>query len=184
MTKLIWVIRRIRYIIKTTKYIIVIFTNHFVNIFIVKQITFANNNINNLNLRLIRVSIYLSQFRLDIKYKFSKKHVIFDVLSRFSSNNELVVAQFNLRNILDLNIYYDKIINSFCSKQIDNIYVLQKLLIIMSNDFRQRVIIDYNKKKIWQNLLIMLKNFIKRRTQKLMTSKSIVVKSIIESSKK
>ena len=52
----------------------------------------------------------------------------------------------------------------------------------MLNDFRQRVIIDYNKKKIWQNLLIMLKNFIKRRTQKLKTSK--IVKSIVESSKK
>ena len=72
--------------------------------------------------------------------------------------------------------------NSFCSKQIDDIYVLQKSLIIMSNDFRQRVIIDYNKKKIWQNLLIMLKNLIKRRTQKLKTSK--IVKSIVESSKK
>ena len=60
---------------------------------------------------------------------------------------------------------------------------MQKSLIIMSNDFRQRVI-SIIKKKIWQNLFIMLKNFIKRRTQKLMISKSIVVKLIIESSKK
>ena len=78
--------------IEMTKHIIVIFTNHFVNIFIVKQITLISNNIDKLNLRLIRVSIYLSQFRLNIKYKFDKKHVIFDVLSRFSSNNELVVV--------------------------------------------------------------------------------------------
>ena len=116
ITKLIWIIRRIRQIIKTTKYIIIIFTNYFVNIFIVNQITFASNNINKLNLRLIRVSIYLSQFRLNIKYKFDKKHVIFDVLSRFLSNSELVVAQFNSKNILDLDIYHDEIINSFCSK--------------------------------------------------------------------
>ena len=134
--------------IKTTKYIIVIFTNYFVNIFIVKQITFASNNIDKLNLRLIRISIYLSQFRLDIKYKLDKKHVIFDVLSRFSSNNELVVAQFNSKNILDFDIYHENVINLFCSKQVDDIYVLQKSLIIISNDFRQRIIIDYNKKKI------------------------------------
>ena len=116
MTKLIWVIRRIRHIIETTKYITIIFTNHFVNIFIVKQITLASININKLNLRLIRVSIYLSQFRLDIKYKFDKKHVISNVLSCFSSNNELVVVQLNSKNILDFDIYHNDVINSFCSK--------------------------------------------------------------------
>ena len=52
--------------IETTKHIIIIFTNYFVNIFIVKQITFANININKFNLRLARASIYLSQFRFDI----------------------------------------------------------------------------------------------------------------------
>ena len=54
----------------------------------------------------------------------------------------------------------------------------------MSSNFKQRVIIDYNKKKIKQNLLIILKNFIKRRAQKLKISKIIIVKSIIESLKK
>ena len=59
----------------------------------------------------------------------------------------------------------------------------------MSNDFKQKIIIDYNKKKIWQNLLVMLKNFIKRREQKLTFSKTSITKlsnnkSIIKTSKK
>ena len=66
--KLIWIIQRARYFIKTFKYVIVIFTNHAINAFITKQITLSFNNIDKLNFRLIKVSIYLFQFRFDIRY--------------------------------------------------------------------------------------------------------------------
>ena len=76
MCDFVWIVCRIRYIIETIKNIIVMFTNHAINIFIVKQITMNSNNTNKLNLRFVRVSIDLSQFRLEMKYK-SKKITLF-----------------------------------------------------------------------------------------------------------
>ena len=69
MCDFVWIVRRIRYIIKTIKSIIVIFTNYTINIFNVKQIIMNSNNTNKFNLRLVRVSIYLSQFKFKMKYK-------------------------------------------------------------------------------------------------------------------
>ena len=87
---LIWVIRKIRHMIESAKQINVILIDHTANISIVKQTTFANNNTDKLNFRLIRASIYLSQFRLNVKYRPGKKHVIPDVLSRLFSGNRPV----------------------------------------------------------------------------------------------
>jgi hypothetical protein len=42
------------------------------------------SNTNKLNLRLIRVDMYLSQFDLDIRHKADRDHVIFDALFRLS----------------------------------------------------------------------------------------------------
>ena len=71
MCDFVWIVCRVRHIIKTIKNTIMMFTNYAINIFIVKQITMNSNNTNKRNLHLVRVSIYLSQFKLEI-YK-SKK---------------------------------------------------------------------------------------------------------------
>ncbi len=44
----------------------------------------TTSNTDKLNLRLIRVDMYLSQFDLDIRHKADRDHVISDVLSRLS----------------------------------------------------------------------------------------------------
>ena len=87
MVGLIWVIRKIRHLIETAKETTVISTDHAANISIIKQTTLASNNIDKLNFRSMRASIYFSQFRFTVKYRPGKKHVIIDVLSRLSSNN-------------------------------------------------------------------------------------------------
>ena len=55
---LMWIIKRVRHFIEIFRYFIVVFIDHVVNINIVKQITFSFNNIDKLNLRLIKTSIY------------------------------------------------------------------------------------------------------------------------------
>ena len=54
--------------IKIVAHIIMIFTNHSINSFIIKQIILFNNNTNKLNFKLVRALIYLSQFNLNVKY--------------------------------------------------------------------------------------------------------------------
>jgi len=52
--------KRVRHIIEIAFSIIVVFTNYFVNSFIIRQTTLSSSNINKLNLHLMRASIYLS----------------------------------------------------------------------------------------------------------------------------
>ena len=151
--------------IETTKKIIVIFIDHAANIFIAKQTIFISSNTNKLNFRLIRAFTYLSQFRLDVKYRFEKKHVIFDALSRLSFDNNNINRQID--DVLNLNTYHVDMINFFCSKQgEEKIYALQNSLINMSNKFKKQIMNEYKKKKMWRILLILLKNLTKRVKQK------------------
>ena len=69
---------------------IIIYTDHSAVINIIKQIKLIFNNIDKLNLRLIRASIYLSQFSLDIRHKSNKQHIVFDVLSKLSLNVDAI----------------------------------------------------------------------------------------------
>ena len=124
---------------------IIVYIDHVVNTSIARQIILNSVNTNKLNLRLIRVFIYLSQFRLNVKHRSSKKHVISDALSRLFFDNEQINQQFNSEDALNLDIFHDDIVDS----SIDHdIYVFQKSFVIMSDEFRKQIIDDYIKKKI------------------------------------
>ena len=132
--------------IKTIKTTIVVFIDHVVNTFIIKQIILINNNTNKFNFRLMRTFIYLSQFRFDIKYRSKKNHVISNVFSRLSSNNEsIIIRRNNFDDNLNLNFYFIDVLD-FSNNS--NCYVYQKFLINMSNEFRKQITNDYVNEKI------------------------------------
>ncbi len=60
----------------------IIGTDHDSIVFIVTQTKLSTSNTDKLNLRLVRVAMYLSQFELDIRVKIKRDHVILDALSR------------------------------------------------------------------------------------------------------
>ena len=135
--------------IEVVKHVIVIFTNHNVNIFIVKQTIFFSSNIDKLNFRLMRAFIYLSQFQLKIKYRLDKNYIVSNALFRlFFGNGQIDSVSVSSRNKLNLNIYHANIMNSFCSKQIEQeIYVMNEILIEMFDDFRKRILDGYVREK-------------------------------------
>ena len=63
------------------------YIDHFVVVSISRQINFIISSINKLNLRLIRVSQYLSMFDLFMRHKAGKINVVSDALSRLSGNS-------------------------------------------------------------------------------------------------
>ena len=132
--------RKTRHFIETFQHFTIIFIDHVVNVFIIKQTTFIFNNINKLNLRLIRVFIYLSQFRLNIRYRSDKRHVLSDVLSRLSTNRSFM----NENENLDLKSYHVDLKNSSIN---DQCFVYHETLINMFVVFRQRLIDEYVKEK-------------------------------------
>ena len=50
----------------------------------------------------MRASQFLRQFQLEIKYKFDKKHIMLNALSRLASQKPFVI----LKNHLKLNAFY------------------------------------------------------------------------------
>ena len=149
MTALIWTMKRIRHMIESTTKITIIFIDHVANSSIARQITLSSENIDKLNLKLMRVSIYLSQFDLNIWYRSEKSNVVSDALSRLSSN--AIIKNQNI-DVLDIESYHSSIIDVSLT-----IYAFQNTLIVMFAEFRQKIVNDY-KNKSWSIIIEMLTN--------------------------
>ena len=162
MCELMWIIRRVRHMIKTTKQIIVIFIDHVVNTFISKQTIMNSNNIDKFNLRLMRVFTYLFQFKIEMKYRSNKEHIIFDALFRLFSKNEQ--SKWSFDDKLNFDIYYEDIVDFFDDL---NCYAFQETFIAMFDEFKKKIKKEYQKKKIWRNMLKMFKTFAHRNETKI-----------------
>ena len=79
---LVWVVKKTRHLIEVAEEPTIVLTDHSCTVSIAKQNTLSSSSTDKLNLRLIRASQYLSQFRLDIQHKPGKEHVVPDALSR------------------------------------------------------------------------------------------------------
>ena len=68
--------------IKSFKHATIIYTNHGANPIITTKTKFSTTNIDKLNMKLIKISIYLSQFRLNVRHRSEKSNVISNALNR------------------------------------------------------------------------------------------------------
>ena len=128
MAALVWIVRRIAHMIKSSKYPTVIYTDHEANSAIAAETKFSIININKLNLKLIRASTYLSQFRLNIRHRSEKFNVISNAFSR------LPIAKKKIKNILKIDAK---------DSDSDQIYAHNMSLIEMFKNFRKTLMKDY-----------------------------------------
>ena len=171
MTDLIWLVKRIKHLIETFKHITIIYIDYIVNSFITRQIKLITNNVNKLNMKLIRVSIYLSQFRLNVRYKLDKSHIISDAFNRLSINNCMLSDK---NDVLDIENFHEDMINS----KNDVIYVYNSDLIAMSKNFMLKFRQDYRFDKVWIKILTMFESLNVRLVKK---KKEILQKSFDDS---
>jgi hypothetical protein len=133
----IWVVKKLHHMIKTSKHSTIIWTDHSATTVIVKQTKLITFNTDKLNLRLIKIVMYLSQFDLDVRHKSERDHVISDALSRLSSFDSSI----------------DKITNI-----LKNVDAYVEIMIKMSSSFKNRFIEEYKTDKQWSFLYEMLNN--------------------------
>ena len=117
-----------------------VYTDHSATVSIVRHISLSSSSVDKLNLRLIRASQYLSQFRLDIRYKPGKQHIVPDALSR---------------PISDLAI--EKGMPTFEEGTLDEVFAFNDFLIEMSDDSKTRLRDSYSADKNWLNILDLLR---------------------------
>ncbi len=84
---IVWVLRKIRHMIESSKHPTLILTDHGTALGITKQISLLTSSTNKPNLRLIRASKYLQRFNIEIRHKPGKQHIVSDALSRLPSTN-------------------------------------------------------------------------------------------------
>ena len=155
MIELVWVVKRTRHMIESVKKITIIFTDHVVNVSIVKQTTLSSENIDKLNFRFVRAFAYFSQFNIDVKYKANKFNTMSDVLSRLSSIS--FFKDFVDMNTFDIDNYHNSIENISTFN-----YAFQETLITMTSEFRIKLIDEYFKEKSWTKIIKMLKELRKK----------------------
>lgn len=159
MTDLVCVIKRIRHMIESVKITTIIFTNYSAYFFIVKQITLNSENIDKLNFRLVRISVYHSQFNIDLRYKIDKFNVIFDALFRLSFNNS--IRDSVTINTLNMNNYHIVIENISTFN-----YAFQNSLTLMISKCKIRIIQKYFEEKSWSKIIKMLKSLKEKTSTK------------------
>jgi hypothetical protein len=126
--------------IKSSKHSTIIYIDHEVSSVIAAIIKLSIFSTDRLNMKLIRASMYLSQFRLNIRHRAEKFNIVSDALSRLSveKNNSSHEAL-----DLDLDHYQSKMKNS----ENDRIYAYVTTLVEMTEDFRVKIKKSYQMKR-------------------------------------
>lgn len=154
---LVWIIRRIYHMIATFNKItesaksqVTVFINHSAITSIIKQTKLSSSNTNKLNLRLIRASIYLSQFDMNVRHKSDKLHVVSDALFRLTNHSISLKSKSTLNEIYFSNSDFIRLNDSF------DIY--HTTLVEMSDDFKARLKTTYRNNKHWTRVLKIIFN--------------------------
>ena len=144
IAELVWVLRKIRHLMKSIKMSTIIYTDYDATLNIAKQISLITSSTNKLNLRLIRVSNYIQRFSLNIRHKSEKFHTVSDALSRLSA----------------------KLSTSFSSEQKSDTIDDEKLDVLhtastieISFDFKSRIIENYKQDSDWIKIENVLNKF-------------------------
>ena len=141
--------------IKLAVHSTIIYIDHGANSIITNQIKLSSINVDKLNLKFVKISIYLSQFRLNIRHQSNKLNVISNVFNKFSVKTK------KLKTKIDLKHYHDDMKNSKWT----NNYALNETLIGINDGFKNRIISEYVKKEIWTKIIQILK-FLNEKWQK------------------
>ena len=139
MTELIWTIRRTAHMMKSSNHVTIIYIDHEAISRIVDQIKLSSTNIDKQNLKLVRIFMYLSQFRVEIRHRSEKFNIILDVLSRLSTKKRELIKRIDLET-------YDNIVKDSTN---DETHAFVVTLIAMSLEFRKKILNEYFKKKSW-----------------------------------
>ena len=130
MAGIVWVTRKIRHLIETSKYPTTFYTDHGAALGIAKQTTLSTSSTDKLNLRLICASDYIQRFNITLRHKPGKMHIVPDALSRLSTSNS-----------------EDKL---GAEGELDVLFTTA--LVEMSNEFRTKILKGYETDPAWQKL--------------------------------
>ena len=104
----VWMLKKIRHIMKSSISSSIIYTDHDASLSIAKQTSLTTFFTDKLNLRLVRAFEYIQKFDLTIRHKSNKLHFVSNALSRLSVANISITKTFNqdFNNDDELNVLF------------------------------------------------------------------------------
>ena len=114
---------------------VIIYIDHFVAVFINRQIIFIISSNDKLNLRLMRTSQYLFDFNLSVRHKADKANVMSDVLFKLQAD-VIIIDKIDVFESL-----YEHILKFTQTNLIlkTSLYFHHVILVEMSDDFKVRL---------------------------------------------
>ena len=132
---IIWILKKIRYMIEISWFFIVIYIDHDATLNITKQTSLFIIFTNKFNLRLIRAFDYFQRFNLNIRHKLNKQHIVFDALLKLTSTN------------ITKMLHNEKF---FANDELDVFFIA--FLIKMNDEFRDKIFNNYQTDFNWQKI--------------------------------
>ncbi len=120
--------------IKSSKHSTIIYIDHDVSSVIAAAIKLITFSVDKLNMKLIKIFTYLSQFRLNLRYRSEKFNIVSNALSRF-----LVTKNTNSQEALNVDVDLKHFQSDMNSSENDRTYVYVTTLLKMSQDFRFKI---------------------------------------------
>ena len=116
-------------------------------------------------MKLIRTFIYFFQFRLKIHHRINRFNLVSDALNR------LFIKNTRVNSTDDLNVN-----NYFIKNTIDIVYVFNQAMMTMNDEFRTKIIEDYQKNKMYKKLLFTFRKLVASIKKKSTSNKFIHTK--------
>ena len=137
--ELIWTTKKIKHFIQSSNHRVIIQTDHQTIVNICSQTLITSINfILRMNIRLIKISQFLSQFNLNIRYKFDKNHIMFDALFRLVNvNTETCSNEHSKLNIL---------------------FTYNATFVELFDQFYDKILKSYFENSVWKKIATMIKN--------------------------
>lgn len=136
----VWVIKKVRHVVESSRAKVIVQTDHSAILDIMQQSSItATASTMKMNVRLVRASQFFCQFRLVVRHKPGKEHIVPDALSRLASAN----------------------INSPSSdpdyKELDALFTYNTTLIKINPELLQKIVKGYEADSWWSKLLRQVK---------------------------
>ena len=136
LTDLVWVLRKVRHMMKSISKCAIIYIDHEIFLDIAKQISLTISFIDKLNLRFVKTFEYIQRFDLIIRHKSDKFHIISDALFRLS--NTTYSEEKKISN----------------DEKLDVLFIAS--MIEMSLDFKKRLLKEYSLDFDWIRIIKIL----------------------------
>ena len=128
----VWIIKKVRHMVESSKFPVKVQTDHSAILDIFKQSSIVSTTSTmRMNVRLVRASQFLRQFRLEVSHKPGKEHVLPDALSRLASCSHPKLPDDH--------------------SELDALFTAT--LVDMNEEFYEKLIEGYEKDDFWKRIL-------------------------------